>query len=273
MENKKIAKKNAKIENEVVEVQVDAEAPKPRDKTLNIYERLLNCMRDVNYIQKTSGKNNLKYTFASHDNVTAKCTEAFVTNGVYPEVVIEDDRLEKILVHKEKVGYNGSPATITDSDNYMSYIKLKIKFVNVDNPSDVAFGEGVGQGIDDQDKACGKAMSYAYKYCLLKALGIKTGDDPENDVDFSIGRGAAAKPSDSDKKPELPKQDVQLENAKLADRLIARINGMGSASELQGWLEDKSVIKAYANLQKVSVAQYDRIKKAELAKFQELDPV
>lgn len=194
--------KSKKIEQNSQEIALEIDAVVPRDKTLNIYERLLLCMEAVDYIQKTNGKNNLKYTFASHDAVTSKCRATFVKYGVYPEVSIVEDRLEKILIHKEKAGYNGAPNQVTDSDNYMSYIKIKIKFINVDNPSDTAAGEGVGQGIDDQDKACGKAMSYAYKYALLKALAIETGDDPENDVDFNI--------SGSGKTTEQPRNNLGI---------------------------------------------------------------
>lgn len=153
---------------------------------LNIYQRLLAVMADVDYIQKTKGENNLKYTFASHDSVTAKCRESFIKHGIYAEVRIIKDSIEKISIHKEKAGYNNAPKIITDSDSFVSYVKLRIKFINIDNPGDFAIGDGVGQGIDDQDKACGKATSYAYKYALLKALAIETGDDPEQDVDYKI---------------------------------------------------------------------------------------
>jgi hypothetical protein len=38
-----------------------------------------------------------------------------------------------------------------------------------------------GYGIDPQDKGPGKAISYSVKYALLKALGLESGDDPDND--------------------------------------------------------------------------------------------
>lgn len=36
-----------------------------------------------------------------------------------------------------------------------------------------------GQGADSQDKGSGKAMTYAFKYALLRAFAIPTGDDPD----------------------------------------------------------------------------------------------
>ena len=35
--------------------------------------------------------------------------------------------------------------------------------------------ESVGEGADSQDKASGKAMTYCYKYALLRTFAIPTG--------------------------------------------------------------------------------------------------
>ena len=39
-----------------------------------------------------------------------------------------------------------------------------------------------GDGVDTQDKAPGKAMTYGDKYALLKAYKIVTGDDPDQNA-------------------------------------------------------------------------------------------
>ena len=39
--------------------------------------------------------------------------------------------------------------------------------------------ESVGEGADSQDKASGKAMTYCYKYALLRTFAIPTGEDPD----------------------------------------------------------------------------------------------
>lgn len=39
--------------------------------------------------------------------------------------------------------------------------------------------EAVGMGIDDNDKAMGKAYTYAVKYALLKIFRLRYGDDPD----------------------------------------------------------------------------------------------
>jgi hypothetical protein len=58
---------------------------------------------------------------------------------------------------------------------------MTVRFVNVEDPADHFDVETFGYGVDSQDKGPGKAMSYAVKYALLKALGLETGDDPDMD--------------------------------------------------------------------------------------------
>ena len=38
-----------------------------------------------------------------------------------------------------------------------------------------------GYGIDPADKGIGKAISYSFKYALLKTFCLETGDDPDQD--------------------------------------------------------------------------------------------
>lgn len=127
---------------------------------LNIYQRLLRCMEEVQYIQKESKKVNNQYTFVSHDAVSKKCRPAFIDNGVLP------------IPHVVRRENNGNRVEID----------MTVEFVNVDDPADRITVESFGFGIDPQDKGPGKAMSYAYKYALLKALALETGDDPERDM-------------------------------------------------------------------------------------------
>ena len=60
-------------------------------------------------------------------------------------------------------------------------IEVEYRFVNVDNPSEFIDITTYGDGVDSQDKAPGKAMTYADKYALLKAYKIETGDDPDKE--------------------------------------------------------------------------------------------
>ena len=59
--------------------------------------------------------------------------------------------------------------------------------------------EAVGMGIDDNDKAMGKAYTYAVKYALLKLFRLRYGDDPD---------AKASEPLLVDKPKEAVKKDA-----------------------------------------------------------------
>lgn len=129
-----------------------------QNEGLNVYQRLAKVMGAVAYVQKER-KQGMQYTIVSHDKVTALVRPALLAAGI----VYHPIRCE----HTQ----NGNRAECS----------MTVRFVNIDEPSDFIDVPSFGYGIDQQDKGPGKAMSYAVKYALLKALGLETGDDPETD--------------------------------------------------------------------------------------------
>lgn len=140
--------------------------------TLNIHQRLHACMGEVDYIQKEK-KAGMRYTIVSHDAVTAKVRPVLVKHGI--------------------VYY---PVALSRSQNgNRTEIDLTVRFANIDEPTDHIDVVAAGYGVDDQDKGPGKAISYAVKYCLLKALGLETGDDPEEAQDDGARHRGAPTPA------------------------------------------------------------------------------
>lgn len=125
----------------------------------NIYQRLAEVMKTVGYVQKEEKKVNGQYTFVSHDAVTAKLRPALIDNGIMPIVTVK----------------------ASAQDGNRTEVTILVKFVNIDKPEEVVEVESFGYGIDPQDKGPGKAVSYAFKYALLKTFCLETGDDPERD--------------------------------------------------------------------------------------------
>ena len=68
---------------------------------------------------------------------------------------------------------------VTEKTNRYLRIETVYRFVNIDNPDEYIDITTYGDGIDPQDKAVGKAMTYSDKYALLKAYKIITGEDPD----------------------------------------------------------------------------------------------
>lgn len=130
-------------------------------KTLNIYERIVGIMSELHYIAKGSKTVNGQYRFVSHDQVTAKVHPLLVKYGVV------------VIPTVEEMTQEGNKTTV----------KLNVCFTCAEDPANYSFTtDFYGQGIDSGDKGIGKAISYAYKYALLKTFCLETGDDPDNDA-------------------------------------------------------------------------------------------
>jgi len=129
-------------------------------------------MSELHYIAKGDKTVNGQYRFVSHDQVVAK--------------------VQKMLV-KYRVT---TVPTVMDivQDGNCTRVNLHVTFVNADCPTDNFTVQYPGYGIDGGgtnrdgkpipvgDKGPGKAISYAYKYALLKQFNLETGEDPDFDA-------------------------------------------------------------------------------------------
>lgn len=140
-------------------------------KSLNIYQRVNAVMAQVGYVQKETKKVNNQYTFVSHDAVIARLRPFLIENGIvlHPTIIEHQSTEIEIMAKGSK--------TMTNK----TVMLIQVDLVSEDNPEDRMAVQGLGYGLDAQDKGPGKAYSYAYKYALLKAFALETGDDPERD--------------------------------------------------------------------------------------------
>ncbi len=132
------------------------------DRKMNVHQRIHLAMTLADYIQKDR-KDGMKYTIVSHDKVTALVRDIFIRTGL------------------TFAPTDGSEKWITNGNRFE--LKLAVRIQNIDDRDDFVDVLGFGYGIDPGDKGPGKATSYAVKYALLKALGLETGDDPDQDQD------------------------------------------------------------------------------------------
>ena len=135
------------------------------------------------------------------------------------KAVSEADVLAAVKPIEAKHGVYSYPyhRTIVDSGEMVSNTKygerkqvfMRVatvyRFVNVDKPDEHIDITTYGDGVDTQDKAPGKAMTYGDKYALLKAYKIQTGDDPDQNAseDLSgVKRTKTQKPAQPDRTGE-----------------------------------------------------------------------
>lgn len=125
--------------------------------------------------------------------IVGKNLEVALPNGNGYKAVGEADVLRAVKPIEEKYGVYSYPAhrEIVESGEIVTTtkygerkslhvrIETTYRFVNVEEPTEFIEITTYGDGVDSQDKAPGKAMTYADKYALLKAYKIQTGEDPD----------------------------------------------------------------------------------------------
>ena len=140
---------------------------------LNIYQRINNVMKSVQYVQKDSSVSGMGggYKAVSHDQVISVARQSLVDNGV----IIFPNQIKGEFLQMRDV--NATPTPIKMGLYSGTY---EINFVNIDDGSDKITATIEAHANDNGDKAPGKALSYATKSAILKVLNLETGESDES---------------------------------------------------------------------------------------------
>ena len=135
---------------------------------MNIYEKWLEIMKSVEYLSKddTISFGATKYKAISEEKVTSAIRPFLTKYGVLILPKLQTSK-NKELIRTEK------------AINMLTEVHVTYRIQNVEDKEDFFEIESDGAGVDTQDKGIGKAMTYAYKYMLLRSLAIPTGEDPD----------------------------------------------------------------------------------------------
>ena len=119
---------------------------------------------------------------------------------------------------------------------FIATVEIALDFETYDIPvgAGAVHTEAVGMGIDDNDKAMGKAYTYAIKYALLKLFRLRYGDDPD---------AKASEPLSVDK-PKEAKEETKKETPK--PKTVQKNNTEKAMTEAQrdyilGMMDDKGI--------------------------------
>lgn len=122
---------------------------------------------------------------------------------------------------------------------FVATVVLMVNFFNNEGIH-LAHTESVGMGIDDGDKAMGKAYTYAVKYALLKVFRLRYGDDPDHDASKPIIKAPAAEPAQAPKKPAA-KEDKKPARAKGSAKKSASLMTEKQRDYILGLMDEKKV--------------------------------
>ncbi|MFR3886714.1 MAG: ERF family protein [Acutalibacteraceae bacterium] len=125
----------------------------------NIFQRISAVMQDVQYLAKDDqiefGKT--KYRAISEEKVTTTIRKSLIAHGIVIVPVKQEH----------------------SKDGVLTTVDVTYRIQNIENENDYIEAVSSGTGVDTQDKGVGKAMTYAYKYLLLRTFAIPTGEDPD----------------------------------------------------------------------------------------------
>ena len=150
----------------------------------NIFKRLSAITAEITAVAKNLnvGWGKSSYKAVGEADVLAAVKPIEAKHGVYSYPYSREIIESAVLVSVKDDGKGGKQ----ESKQQFMRVKTIYRFVNVDNPSDYIDITTYGDGVDSQDKAPGKAMTYGDKYALLKAYKIITGDDPDQNQSESL---------------------------------------------------------------------------------------
>lgn len=135
---------------------------------MNIYQKINEVMKSIEYLTKDDqvAFGNTKYKAISEEKVTTAVREQLVKQGIVI-IPVQQQAENKELIRTDK------------QVNMLTTVHVRYRIQNIDDVNDYIEVESTGTGVDTQDKGVGKAMTYAYKYMLLRTFAIPTGEDPD----------------------------------------------------------------------------------------------
>lgn len=152
---------------------------------MSIYKKLNNVMKKVEFVTKDGslGFGNNTFSIVTHDKVLSVVRPFLVDEGV----IVVPSQVEK--------GVSVEGMTKSGTKKIRFEAVYDVSFIDVDDDSKIVV-RSEAHAEDSSDKAANKALTYAVKNAILKALMLQTGDDMTNEMANKV----------------TPKQAVMLQN-------------------------------------------------------------
>lgn len=171
---------------------------------MNIYQKINEVMKRIEYLTKDDkvsfGTTN--YKAISEEKVTTSVRKELVSLGIVIAPIEQTMNVTELIRSDKTV-------------NQRADVNVKYRIQNIDDVNDYIIVSSSGSGVDTQDKAIGKAMTYAYKYMLLRTFAIPTGEDPDK---------IASVETDTKMANEVSRRKINLKELGILQQTIAKYN-------------------------------------------------
>ena len=209
---------------------------------MNIYEKMLKATDSINKVAKNLnvGIGQNQYKAVGEADVLEAVKPVEIELGIYSYPFSR--KIVETNVFTTTSEYKGE---IKEKNTLFLRLETVYRFINVEDPMDFIDITTYGDGVDPQDKAPGKAMTYSDKYALLKAYKIETGDDPDQKASESMKKGNEYKKKDETlKKPVDDEHNEEVEALKHSPVDKVQIATM-QAEMMKKGINEPVILEAY----------------------------
>lgn len=158
---------------------------------MSLYKKMHDVMCETEAIEKS-------VTVGDKQNAYKAVGEADVLNVIKPLF-----KKHGLIIIQHEVSVLDRFDTFTtkygESSRLMTQVHTKFKIVDVET-GEFDFIEAIGNGVDTQDKASGKAQTYALKVGLQKTFLLFSGEDTDNAHSDTITKEMTRSKAEPDKK-------------------------------------------------------------------------
>lgn len=172
---------------------------------LNIYQKLLEVRKGIEYLQKSESGQNCKYTAGS-----------IVVGTIRPKI----DELGLLLIPKITSSEYSNVTVIEGKDNkeklkHIVKCDMVYTWINVENPDEQLDVPFVAYGMqNDISMAQGSALTYIERYFLLKFFQIATDKDDPDMFENKVSKKTKVKKEITNDSPDF---DIFVELENLTD--------------------------------------------------------
>ena len=209
---------------------MEEKTTKKEKVALNIFQKMSAITEEINRVAKNLnvGTGQATYKAVGEADVLSAVKPIEIKHGVYSYPVNRNIVETNVLTTTTTKTFNGQETT-TEKNQLFMRIETIYRFVNIDKPDEYVEVTTYGDGVDSQDKAPGKAMTYADKYALLKAYKIETGDDPDQNASETL---KGVRSTSANDKPATPEQIKEIKDLQVNEANVFKKYRISTLEEL-----------------------------------------
>lgn len=181
---------------------------------MNVYEKIAEIMKNIEYLAKNDKVEfgTTKYKAISEEKVTTAVRKELINQKLVILPIKQESNVIELMRTEKSV-------------NQRADVHVIYKIQNIEDKEDFELVESNGSGVDTQDKAVGKAMTYAYKYMLLRTFAIPTGEDPDKissaETDYKMSTELESEKVINEKK--ISALNSSITNANISDLELEKV--------------------------------------------------